>query len=114
MTTSFLSGLIVALCTLVIISTIVEMYKRRKDIDEGYEIVFSILANSRWLIAKNKHHQQMACLNGIRVMSIIFVIMGHRYLMSIFFASVNTFEFLDVSKNLVSLLSQYVQIFIFL
>ena len=57
---------------------------------------FSACANSRRIFARGGGNSDLDCLHGIRVLSTCYVVIGHRYLMLMFFPVVNSLKIMDV------------------
>lgn len=66
--------------------------------------IFSAFSNVKKLLAVRTQKHPLDCLNGIRVLSMFYVVIGHTYVMSMFFPLINALSILDVSINMIKYL----------
>ncbi|KAJ3644143.1 hypothetical protein Zmor_026815 [Zophobas morio] len=83
------SGAIIALIILgvfagiVIVSSVCELMQIRKGkFTQGYIFAFSAVSNGSKLLSSTSNPDQLLCLNGIKAISMMWVILGHVYLSS--------------------------------
>lgn len=62
-------------------------------------IIFSLWRNSKEIFSENKGDQTLDCVHGIRFLSTSYVIIGHRYLMMMFFPVINSLQIMTVSYH---------------
>ncbi|XP_066146785.1 nose resistant to fluoxetine protein 6-like [Euwallacea fornicatus] len=59
--------------------------------------IFSLRNSVRKILAQNYSKGDLDCIHGLRVLSTCYVIIGHRYLMMMFFPVVNSLQIMDVN-----------------
>ncbi|XP_044737874.1 nose resistant to fluoxetine protein 6-like [Chrysoperla carnea] len=104
----------IALACIVLLSTIYDVFLHhvKKDPRFPITVAFSCYTNFQKLIKINNHPDQLPCLNGIRVMSIIWIIHGHeimRYSSSTLFNSKHLLEWTK-SFNAMSTISASISV----
>ncbi|XP_066252625.1 nose resistant to fluoxetine protein 6-like [Euwallacea similis] len=57
--------------------------------------IFSLRNSVRKILAQNHSKGDLDCIHGLRVLSTFYVIIGHRYLMMMFFPVVNSLQIMD-------------------
>ncbi|XP_017786446.1 PREDICTED: nose resistant to fluoxetine protein 6-like [Nicrophorus vespilloides] len=65
--------------------------KHEKEIPKAIGI-FSAYSNSLYVFTDREDTENLSCLHGIRFISIFYVLVGHKFLMSIFFPLANTLD----------------------
>lgn len=60
---------------------------------------FSVVSNCKKILTIKSTKNPLDCLHGIRFLSICYVIVGHRYCLSMYFPLVNSLEIMDVSTT---------------
>lgn len=63
-------------------------------------VSFSIWSNTSRLLKLSHNTESLTCLNGLRAISILWIVLGHRYLTTILFPLINTNEILNVNIHL--------------
>jgi hypothetical protein len=61
--------------------------------------IFSAYTNSKRIFARGDGNSDLDCVHGIRFLSTCYVVIGHRYLMLMFFPSINSLKIMDVSES---------------
>lgn len=84
--------------TTVAISTIIDVTSRNDTIQSNkFAKIFSAYTNTKYLIKETtERHDETDCLNGFRTISMFYVVCGHRFLMLLFFPTVNGLEINEV------------------
>lgn len=59
--------------------------------------IFSLYTNSKQIFAPVKKTTDLDCVHGIRFLSTSYVVIGHRYLMMMFFPVINSLQIMNVS-----------------
>ena len=68
---------------IVIVSSVCELMQIRKGkFTQGYIFAFSAVSNGSKLLSSTSNPDQLLCLNGIKAISMMWVILGHVYLSS--------------------------------
>lgn len=97
----------VSLCGLmvfVLLCTIYEIFVKRFSLKPNQGLLsFSAYSNSKFLFSSHSTEQELDCLNGIRSLSILWVILGHRYFLTMYVPIVNGLDILDVCTSKVNL-----------
>ncbi|KAL3271382.1 hypothetical protein HHI36_021866 [Cryptolaemus montrouzieri] len=80
-----------------IVSTIYDVYINHKQTESVHPIciAFSMYANGKQLVESTKNHDRLTCLDGIKVLSMMWVILGHTYLLLLLAASVDNLFYLE-------------------
>ncbi|KAL1509152.1 hypothetical protein ABEB36_003936 [Hypothenemus hampei] len=78
---------------IVIIISLIDIYSA-KGINNWLKI-FSLGRNTKKIFADSKTPSDMNCVHGIRFLSTCYVIIGHRYLMMMFFPVINSLHIMD-------------------
>ncbi|KAJ3658758.1 hypothetical protein Zmor_010479 [Zophobas morio] len=81
---------IVVLCSVIDL-----LYSAPDESNNKLVDAFSACANSRRIFARGGGNSDLDCLHGIRVLSTCYVVIGHRYLMLMFFPVVNSLKIMD-------------------
>lgn len=83
---------------IVCISTIADVYSRDKN-DSGNKIfqIFSAYANTEYIFSQKENSSpELDCLHGLKFLSMIYVVVGHRFFIMLLFPSLNSLEILEV------------------
>ncbi|XP_050298077.1 nose resistant to fluoxetine protein 6-like [Anthonomus grandis grandis] len=91
-----IGGLIVYIL-MVAIFTLMDFYTPKEKAEQRPLLrIFSVKRHARNILAKNtKGPSDLDCVHGIRFMSTCYVIIGHRYLMMMFFPVINSLHIMD-------------------
>lgn len=76
-----------------------DVYSRNEDETNQNKIskIFSAYANTEYIFSNNLScSSELDCLNGFRFISILYVVVGHRFVLMLFYPSVNTLEINEV------------------
>lgn len=59
-------------------------------------LIFSAYSNAKIILSEKAENEKLSCLDGIRSLSIMWVILGHRYFLTMYVPIVNGLDILDV------------------
>jgi hypothetical protein len=88
----------------VVASTVYDVYLRKLRKKPDLFVVFSLYTNGKKLLGTHCENDNLTCLNGIRVLSTMWVIVGHLVIIRMDAFNTNT---LYVWTKVVPLLCQY-------
>lgn len=69
------------------------------DDKQSFWSCFSMYRNAKKLFSYDSERENLTCINGIKVLSTIWVIFGHRFLINGFAGPVNSLYLLEVSQK---------------
>ncbi|KAJ8922593.1 hypothetical protein NQ315_007623 [Exocentrus adspersus] len=86
-----------AMGVVVALSTLYDVYFFQKHQSQGPNIfvAFSFYTNGRKLFSTKKSADSLACLNGLRVLSLAWIVLGHRFMYLSFLPLVNLLDVLE-------------------
>ncbi|XP_071057341.1 nose resistant to fluoxetine protein 6-like [Onthophagus taurus] len=93
----FAIGLILFIFTISVLSTIIDLINRRRANDKSVLCrIFSLYSNTLYIFSYNTQNSLgFNFLHGIRFLSISYVVLGHRFLMTLFVPAVNSLDLTD-------------------
>ncbi|GLG92879.1 uncharacterized protein GBIM_00429 [Gryllus bimaculatus] len=77
-----------------VLSTIYDIFTEKKDNRPSLLLAFSMYSNWPKILTVNTGQDQLTCLNGIRTISIGWVVLGHVYLVNAALPAINTLDYL--------------------
>ncbi|XP_071057342.1 nose resistant to fluoxetine protein 6-like [Onthophagus taurus] len=91
------SGVLLSIILICLISTIIDVVHRRKNPEKKTLFrIFSLYSNSLYIFNYNNNNPTgFNCIDGIRYLSISYVVVGHRFMMTMFVPSVNALDLID-------------------
>ncbi|KAH0816917.1 hypothetical protein GEV33_005874 [Tenebrio molitor] len=94
-------GLLVGFIAIVTVSTVVDLFYLTPEEASSNKLVniFSAYTNSKRIFARGDGNSDLDCVHGIRFLSTCYVVIGHRYLMLMFFPSINSLKIMDEVKK---------------
>ncbi|KAL1509192.1 hypothetical protein ABEB36_003966 [Hypothenemus hampei] len=96
---------IIIIC-LMVLSTTYDVYCRKNNKDPNYLILvaFSVYTNGKKLFNYQQSKSELSCLNGIRVLSMLWVIVGHCFSVTItgpVSNGLDVLEYIDTTKSMI-------------
>ncbi|XP_018319862.1 nose resistant to fluoxetine protein 6-like isoform X2 [Agrilus planipennis] len=100
--------ILVLIALVMLVSTIYDIHLKIEDKKPGHKIfiAYSVLTNGKILFNTSKSSNHLLCLEGLKTLSIFWIILGHRYSSSEDIFAINFNEIQTIAKQLQS---QYVQ-----
>ncbi|KAJ8956800.1 hypothetical protein NQ318_014214, partial [Aromia moschata] len=91
---------------IVVISTAYDLYSNNQISVTKYELLvaFSAYSNGKKLFSITNNSTELSCLNGIRVLSMIWVVVGHMFMMMILSPLFNLIDGVNFTNSLRSML----------
>jgi hypothetical protein len=90
----------------VVASTAYDVYSRKLRKKPDLFVVFSLYTNGKKLLGTHCENDNLKCLNGIRVLTMVWVIVGHLFIIRINASNTNNLYVLT-EVLVVPLVSQY-------
>lgn len=89
----------------IFIATIFEAFFYDKD-ENGlfsYIVAFSLISNSKKLFSTKVGEDNISCINGLKVISMIWVILGHRFTVNALLPNINNFYLMEWQQKIESM-----------
>nr|CAI5818215.1 unnamed protein product [Callosobruchus analis] len=93
-----ITGLIMLLSTLYDLF----VFQKRKETDKNFSmlIAFSVYTNWKKIFSTKKTENNLTCLNGLRVVSMMWIILGHLYGIVVMMPKANFLDFIKVHESI--------------
>ncbi|KAJ8909463.1 hypothetical protein NQ315_011232, partial [Exocentrus adspersus] len=99
LTNSAIAAIVVlaVISALLVTSTAVDVYFQYKNVEPPHTILvaFSLLSNGRKLFRISQNTDELTCMNGIKCISMLWILIGHTFLMDSEAPLINFIDFLE-------------------
>ncbi|KAJ8911825.1 hypothetical protein NQ315_012555, partial [Exocentrus adspersus] len=108
LTNSAIAAIVVlaVISALLVTSTAVDVYFQYKNVEPPHTILvaFSLLSNGRKLFRISQNTDELTCMNGIKCISMLWILIGHTFLMDSEAPLINFIDFLEWTQKLRSMI----------